>query len=166
MGAEKTLSCLQTLLQKVELAAAKRSVSYMILPTQQPIASDRLGSRFGNRLDPFTGRIAFHSGLDFEAPTGSPIHAAGGGRIKNAGWQSELGYMVEIDHGNGLMTRYAHASKLHVKTGDVVTPGQMIAAVGSTGRSTGPHLHFEILHEGRFVDPLHYLNIGNAAPNV
>lgn len=165
-GAEKTLSCLQDLLRKVEVAAATRSVNYMILPTQQPLEIPRLGSKFGNRVDPITGRVAFHSGLDFEAQTGTPIHAAGGGRVKTADWVSELGYVVEIDHGNGLLTRYAHTSKMHVKAGDLVTPGQLIAAVGSTGRSTGPHLHFEILHNGRFVDPAYYLNIGNMVPNV
>lgn len=165
-GAEKTLACLQDLLRKVELAASKRSVSYMALPTQQPVEEQRIGSRFGNRIDPFTGRVAFHSGLDFEAAPGTPIHAAGGGRVKNAGWVAELGNVIEIDHGNGLLTRYAHASKLHVRTGDLVTPGQLIAAVGSTGRSTGPHLHFEILHNNRFVDPMYYLNIGNQVPNA
>lgn len=165
-GAEKTLSCLQEILRKVESAAASRSVHYMALPTQQPLQGQKLGSKFGNRVDPFTGRVAFHSGLDFEAQTGTPIHAAGAGRVKTSGWVSELGYVVEIDHGNGLMTRYAHASKLHVKEGDLVVPGQLIAAVGSTGRSTGPHLHFEILHNGQFVDPMYYLNIGNLVPNV
>ncbi|PLK47747.1 M23 family metallopeptidase [Uliginosibacterium sp. TH139] len=165
-GAEKTLTCLQDLLRKVEAAAATRSVNYMALPTQQPLQDQRIGSRFGNRVDPFTGRIAFHSGLDFEAESGTPIHAAGGGRVKNAGWVSELGFVIEIDHGNGLLTRYAHTSKMHVKTGDLVTPGQLIAAVGTTGRSTGPHLHFEILHNGRFVDPMYYLNIGDKVPNV
>lgn len=165
-GAEKTLTCLQDLLRKVEAAAATRSVNYMVLPTRQPLDMPRLGSKFGNRVDPITGRVAFHSGLDFEAQTGTPIHAAGGGRVKTADWVSELGYVVEIDHGNGLLTRYAHTSKMHVKAGDLVVPGQLIAAVGSTGRSTGPHLHFEILHNGRFVDPAYYLNIGSVVPNV
>lgn len=158
--AERALDCLQQILSQVEEAASARNVTYMAVPTRSPIDSNDLGSAFGNRIDPFTGRVAFHSGLDFPAETGAPIHAAGGGKVRFAGWHPELGNVVEIDHGNGLMTRYAHASRLHVKTGDVVTPRQHIAAVGSTGRSTGPHLHFEVLHQGRYVDPQRYLLVG------
>lgn len=163
---EKSLVCLQNLLSKVEAAAAQRSVAYMIMPTQQPVEASRIGSVFGNRIDPINGHLAFHSGIDFDAPIGTPIRSAGGGRVKTAAWVSELGFVVEIEHGNGLMTRYAHTSKMFVKAGDVVTPGQLIAFVGSTGRSTGPHLHFEILHNGRFVDPAPYLSIGSQVPNV
>ena len=163
---EKSLACLQDLLGRVEAAASLRSVAYMVMPTQQPVDATRIGSAFGNRIDPINGHLAFHSGIDFDAPPGTPIRSAGGGRVKTAAWVSELGFVVEIEHGNGLMTRYAHTSKMYVKTGDVVTPGQLIAAVGSTGRSTGPHLHFEILHNGRFVDPVHYLNIGAQIPNA
>lgn len=158
--AEKALDCLQTILSQVEAAASARSVTYMAVPSRAPTDTSELGSAFGNRVDPINGRIAFHSGLDFPADIGSPIYAAGGGRVRFAGWHNELGNVVEVDHGNGLMTRYAHASRLLVKSGDVVTPRQQIAAVGSTGRSTGPHLHFEVLHQGRYVDPQHYLQLG------
>jgi len=163
---EKSLVCLQNLLSRVESAAAKRSVAYMVIPTQQPVDASRIGSVFGNRIDPINGHLAFHSGIDFDAPIGTPIRSAGGGKVKTAAWVSDLGFVVEIEHGNGLMTRYAHTSKMYVKAGEVVTPGQLIAAVGSTGRSTGPHLHFEILHNGRFVDPAPYLSIGAQVPNV
>ncbi|MDP5239459.1 M23 family metallopeptidase [Uliginosibacterium sp. 31-16] len=163
---EKSLVCLQELLGRVEAAASRRSVAYMAIPTQQPVDATRIGSPFGNRADPFNGHLAFHSGIDFDASTGTPIRSAGGGRVKTAAWVSDLGFVVEIEHGNGLMTRYAHTSKMYVKAGDIVTPGQLIAAVGSTGRSTGPHLHFEILHNGRFVDPMHYLSIGALQPNA
>lgn len=164
--AEKTLTCLQDLLRKVDTAASQRSVAYMVMPIQQPVEANRIGSVFGNRIDPINGNPAFHSGIDFDASIGTPIRSAGGGRVKTAAWVSELGFVVEIEHGNGLMTRYAHTSKMYVKTGDVVTPGQLIAAVGSTGRSTGPHLHFEIIHNGRFVDPAPYLSIGALVPNA
>lgn len=156
--AENTLNCLQSLVERIEQSAASRSVAFMALPNHQPVIGARLGSTFGNRIDPINGRVAFHSGLDFAVGVGTDIRAAGGGRVRFAGFQSELGNLVEIDHGNGLVSRYAHSSKLFVKQGDIVAPGQKIAAVGSTGRSTGPHLHFEILHEGSYVDPMQYLN--------
>ncbi|MEC5387933.1 M23 family metallopeptidase [Uliginosibacterium sp. H3] len=166
--AEGALSCLQSLIDRIEQSTASRSVALMALPAHKPVGSVELGSPFGNRVDPITGHIAFHPGLDFAAPMGTEILAAGGGKVRFAGFQSELGNLVEIDHGNGLVSRYAHASRLYVKEGDIVAPGQRISAVGSTGRSTGPHLHFEILHEGRYVDPMQYLTglsrDGNASP--
>jgi murein DD-endopeptidase MepM/ murein hydrolase activator NlpD len=155
--AEGALSCLQSLIDRIEQSADSRSIAFMALPNHPPMVKVELGSPFGNRVDPITGHIAFHPGLDFAAPIGTDILAAGGGRVRFAGFQSDLGNLVEIDHGNGLVSRYAHASKLYVKEGDIVAPGQRISAVGSTGRSTGPHLHFEILHEGRYVDPMQYL---------
>lgn len=158
--AERAVDCLQKILTEVENAATARSVAYMAVPTRAPVDSQELGSAFGNRTDPITGRLAFHSGLDFPADVGTPIHAAGGGKVRFAGWHNELGNVVEIEHGNGLLTRYAHASRLLVKNGEVVTPRQQIAAVGSTGRSTGPHLHFEVIHDGRYVDPQRYLQVG------
>lgn len=163
--AEASLACLKKVIEKVSLAAANRSVAYMSMPIQTPVSKALLGSSFGNRIDPFSGRIAFHAGLDYQAAPGTPIHAAGGGRIKTAGWVNELGYLVEIDHGNGLTSRYAHTSKMHVSVGDLVAPGQLIAEVGSTGRSTGPHLHFEVLHDGKYVDPAYYIEVGSLIPN-
>lgn len=138
-------------------AAALRSVALMRLPTRLPLEHAMLGSPFGNRDDPFTGRRAFHSGLDFAAGPGTAIHAAAGGTVASAGFRSDYGWVVEIDHGNGLRTRYAHASRLLVKAGDLVAPGAVIAVVGSTGRSTGPHLHFEVLRGGEATDPRRYL---------
>ena len=110
-----------------------------------------------HRQDPIANRHAFHAGLDFAAVAGTPITAAAGGKVVFAGFRSDFGWMVEIEHGNGLTTRYAHASKLLVQQGAVVTPGERIAAVGSTGRSTGPHLHFEVLRRGGALDPKQYL---------
>ena len=140
--------------------AAQQVVESMIYPSRQPVLGSRIGSRFGNRADPFNKRRAFHSGLDFPAPAGSPIYASAGGVVRYAGFRGEYGRQVEIDHGNGLVTRYSHARRLHVRSGDVVTPGQHIADIGSSGRSTGPHLHFEVLKNGRFVDPEDYLRAG------
>ena len=154
---EDELARLDQVLASIDERAAKRKLSYMIFPSRAPVSEGRRSSVFGNRYDPFTGRRAFHSGQDFAAPSGTPIRASAGGTVIVAGYHHEYGNKVEIDHGNGLVTRYAHASKLFVKEGDVVTPGQNIAAVGSTGRSTGPHLHFEILENGEFVDPVLYL---------
>ncbi|MDQ8022522.1 MAG: M23 family metallopeptidase [Moraxellaceae bacterium] len=159
------MDCLMDAFSHIQQAAATRSVAYMKFPSRAPIPEVDLGSPFGNRSDPFTGALAFHSGLDFSAASGTPIRAAGGGRVAFAGFRSDMGYMVELEHGSGLVTRYAHASRLNVRTGDVVTPGQVVAFVGSTGRSTGPHLHFEVLHEGNFVDPRHYLSLGEGARN-
>lgn len=156
---ESQINCLRRLISRMESAATQRRAALMSLPTRQPVAANRMGSPFGNRSDPFTGQIAFHSGLDFSADTGTPIHAAGGGKVSYSGWVSELGNVVEIDHGNGLVSRYAHCSRLVVKQGDVVTPGMLIAEVGSTGRSTGPHLHFEVVKNGMFVDPAQYLSL-------
>jgi murein DD-endopeptidase MepM/ murein hydrolase activator NlpD len=141
----------------VASVAAQRSLEQMRLPTRLPIAGAELTSTFGNRVDPFAHTHAFHAGLDFAARTGTPIAAAAGGVVAFAGFRHDYGWVVEIDHGNGLTTRYAHASELLVAPGQVVIPGERIAMVGSTGRSTGPHLHFEVLRAGDHVDPKRYL---------
>jgi murein DD-endopeptidase MepM/ murein hydrolase activator NlpD len=141
----------------VASAAAQQSLALMRLPTRLPIAGAELTSTFGNRVDPFAHRHAFHAGLDFAAPAGTPIAPAAGGVVAFAGFKRDFGWVVEIDHGNGLTTRYAHASALLVKPGQVVVPGDRIARVGSSGRSTGPHLHFEVLRAGDQVDPKRYL---------
>jgi murein DD-endopeptidase MepM/ murein hydrolase activator NlpD len=116
-----------------------------------------VGSGFGFRTDPITGRGALHMGLDFPADTGTPIMAAAGGVVINAETHAAYGQTVDIDHGNGLVTRYAHASKLLVKRGDLVKRGQTVANVGNTGRSTGPHLHFEVLVDGVPQNPARFL---------
>lgn len=145
------------LLTVMESRLIDQRLKKMMVPTQAPVAGAPIGSRFGWRIDPFTGRQALHTGLDFEATVGTPIVAAAGGVVVTAGPHPEYGNMVEIDHGNGLVTRYGHASRLLVKKGDLVKRGQQIALVGSTGRSTGPHLHFEVLVQGVQQDPQKFL---------
>lgn len=128
----------------------------LMVPSIKPVATN-VGSGFGFRSDPFTGRPALHAGLDFPADPGTPIYAAAGGVVITVDSHPQYGQMVEIDHGNKLVTRYAHSSKIHVKAGDIVKRGQLIADVGNTGRSTGPHLHFEVLVEGVPQDPARFL---------
>jgi murein DD-endopeptidase MepM/ murein hydrolase activator NlpD len=132
----------------------------MMVPTQQPVQAGHLGSVFGWRIDPFTGRSALHTGLDFQADPGTPILSAAGGVVVAAEQHPAYGNMVEVDHGNDLVTRYAHASRMWVKKGDLVRRGQKVAEVGSTGRSTGPHLHFEVLVQGVPQDPRKFLAAG------
>jgi murein DD-endopeptidase MepM/ murein hydrolase activator NlpD len=152
------------LLTVLESRLIEQKISKMMLPTQKPIADAPLGSPFGWRIDPFTGRSALHTGMDFQAPPGTPIRAAAGGIVVTQQLHPEYGNMVEIDHGNNLITRYAHASRVFVKQGDVVKRGQEIAAVGTTGRSTGPHLHFEVLVQGVPQDPQKFLAAGSNLP--
>lgn len=157
---ERSAKCLRQVFDHLMDQVARRNADFMAIPARRPVEQARLGSPFGNRVDPFNRRLAFHSGQDFSAPTGSSIHAAAGGRVIVSGRHPSYGNRVEIDHGNGLVTRYAHASRLLVKVGDLVLPGQEIAKVGSTGRSTGSHLHFEVLFHGDFVDPQNFLSLG------
>jgi murein DD-endopeptidase MepM/ murein hydrolase activator NlpD len=142
----------------LEAKLLQRSVLKDTLPNRSPIAAAFNSSSYGWRLDPFNGHKAFHEGLDFTADTGTPIYAAAGGIVAAAGQTPDYGKIVKIDHGSGLETRYAHASKLLVKAGDRVEKGQKVAEVGSTGRSTGPHLHYEIRLNGNALDPKKYLS--------
>ncbi|MEO6409927.1 MAG: M23 family metallopeptidase [Burkholderiaceae bacterium] len=151
------LARLEGQIGEVAAAASQRHVDAMRMPTRWPVRNAEMSSPFGNRSDPFSQRHAFHAGLDFAAEYGTPILAAAGGRVAFAGFRSDYGWMVEIVHGNGLATRYAHASRLLVNPGAVVVPGERIAQVGSTGRSTGAHLHFEVLRDGAQIDPKRYL---------
>jgi murein DD-endopeptidase MepM/ murein hydrolase activator NlpD len=144
----------------VESDLMLRSVMSRLLPSAQPLEAGAVGSRFGWRIDPFSGRSALHEGMDFNAPSGTPIVAAGAGMVVFAGWHHGYGNQVDIDHGGGLITRYAHASKLLVREGDIVRQGQRISEVGSTGRSTGAHLHFEVRVNDEAKDPLNYLRTG------
>lgn len=138
--------------------AARDAVN--LAPIFKPVTTARLSSTFGNRRDPFTGRRAFHSGIDFPVPTGTIVISAGEGRVIFAGKRSGYGNVVEISHGAGLITRYAHLSAFLVKEGQTVHAGTPIAKAGSTGRSTGPHLHFEVRREDKAVDPAAFLNAG------
>ena len=158
--------------QRVDLMTLMESrlfdqkIKKLMLPTQQPVVGGMLGSSFGWRIDPVNGQSALHTGLDFPAGNGTPILAAAGGVVVAQEYHSAYGNMVEIDHGNDLVTRYAHASKVLIKKGDLVKRGQKIAEVGSTGRSTGSHLHFEVLVQGVFQDPQKFLMAGQNLPTV
>jgi murein DD-endopeptidase MepM/ murein hydrolase activator NlpD len=132
-----------------------------LVPYRKPVVGEvEFTSGFGVRSDPFLGRPAMHTGLDFRAATGDPVRATANGKVVSSGWMGGYGRMVEIDHGNGLSTRYGHLSEIHVKVGDVIKIGQVIGAVGSTGRSTGPHLHYETRIDGEAVDPQKFLRAG------
>ena len=133
------------------------------IPQVIPAAGRHITSGFGYRSDPFAGSAAFHAGIDFKGPTGAPIYSAAKGRVAFVGRRPGYGNCVDIDHGNGLRTRYAHMSAFRAKVGQTVMAGQPIGAVGSTGRSTGPHLHFEVRLHGRPVNPRPFLEV---APNV
>ncbi len=127
------------------------------IPLIAPISSGYLSSRFGPRLDPFTKRVEMHQGLDMRADTGSPVYASASGIVRAAGRQSGYGLVVIIDHENGLESRYAHAGSLNVREGDTVRRGQLIARVGSSGRVTAPHLHYEVRQFGQPLDPVRFL---------
>jgi murein DD-endopeptidase MepM/ murein hydrolase activator NlpD len=156
----KTLDDRADYLAMVESEMLMQTVRTKVLPTNHPLNDGFMGSRFGARSDPFTGRSAMHEGIDFNAVSGTPILAAGGGQVITAGPHTSYGNHVDVDHGSGVVTRYAHASKLLVKEGDIVRQGQKIAEVGSTGRSTGAHLHFEVRVDEVAQDPLKFLQSG------
>jgi murein DD-endopeptidase MepM/ murein hydrolase activator NlpD len=130
------------------------------VPLRTPAPGKGLSSGFGARVDPFLGRPAFHAGLDFEGEPGEPVRATAAGRVVAAGWSGGYGNRVEIDHGGGLTTRYGHLSTVSVREGEEVRIGSTLGRVGSTGRSTGPHLHYETRVDGEAVDPLRFLNAG------
>jgi murein DD-endopeptidase MepM/ murein hydrolase activator NlpD len=130
------------------------------LPFANPAPGRQITSLFGNRIDPFFGKLAMHPGIDFREKPGTHVDATGAGVVTYAGPMGGYGIMVEIDHGNGISTRYGHLSKVLVKKGDKVKEGDLIALSGSTGRSTGPHLHYEVRRNNQAVDPLRFLNAG------
>jgi len=146
----------------VESRLLEGRLTQLLVPSSRPVDGP-VGSGFGFRTDPFTGRGALHMGLDFPADIGTPILAAAGGVVVNTETHPAYGLMVEVDHGNSLVTRYAHASKIQVKNGDLVKRGQTIALVGNTGRSTGPHLHFEVHVDRVPQNPARFL-AGRATP--
>ncbi|MDP2879220.1 MAG: M23 family metallopeptidase [Sulfuricella sp.] len=141
-----------------EAMLVQQQAKKVAIPSTRPVTTGWYSSNYGYRIDPFTGQKAFHEGVDFMADSGTAIHAAGGGIVVYADTYAGYGNMIEIDHGNGLISRYAHASKVLAKVGDVVMKGQKIGEVGNTGRSTGPHLHFEVRHRGAPQNPEHYLH--------
>lgn len=150
------LSVLESMLFEKELEQKSQ-------PTTRP-AEGYVTSGFGYRMHPVYGGRAHHNGIDFDANIGDPVRSAGNGLVKYAGWKSGFGNVVEIDHQNGYVTVYGHNSAFTVKEGDVVRAGQVIAKAGSTGRSTGPHVHFEVHKEGRPINPQAFLNQAKAAP--
>jgi murein DD-endopeptidase MepM/ murein hydrolase activator NlpD len=152
-------------MQVLDMALTRRRADLARLPTSMPVTDyPYLSSSYGWRLHPVTGRYTRHDGLDFAAPRGTPILAAAGGVVVAAGPDAGYGKRVEVDHGDGLMSRYAHASEVLVKVGDLVERGQLIARVGSSGVSTGPHLHFEVRLAGQALDPRLFLGRPPTAP--
>lgn len=130
------------------------------MPIHNPVPGQPVTSSFGVRRDPFIKRPAMHAGIDFRATTGTPIRSGGTGIVVKAGWNGGYGRMVEIDHGHGLTTRYAHMSRIRVAEGQKVETGDIVGETGSSGRSTGPHLHYEVRRNGNAVDPLRFLKAG------
>ncbi|NEJ73700.1 peptidoglycan DD-metalloendopeptidase family protein [Rhizobium phaseoli] len=130
------------------------------LPFRNPAIGKDVTSPFGNRRDPFLGRLALHSGIDFRFSPGEKIRPSAPGKVISAGWTGGYGNMVEVDHGNGISTRYGHMSQVLVKVGDTVDRNDVIGLAGSTGRSTGTHLHYEVRQDGHAVDPVYFMNAG------
>ncbi len=148
----------QARLAALESLLLDRKLSAAVTPSAWPADGGWISSGFGERMDPFTGHQSIHEGVDIAARFGSPIYATGDGIVNWAGDKTGYGLVVEVTHESGLATRYAHASAVLVKEGDRVSKGQQIARVGTTGRSTGPHLHFEVLRNGQAINPAPYLH--------
>ena len=141
----------------LEAQLFEQAVKKKAMPTMMPVSAPFNASGFGYRIDPFSGQQAMHEGIDFITDTGTPVVAAAGGVVQFAGFHPQYGNMIDIDHGNDLVTRYAHLSKVLVKEGDVLQRGRRIADSGNTGRSTGPHLHFEVRFRGAPQNPSKFL---------
>jgi murein DD-endopeptidase MepM/ murein hydrolase activator NlpD len=141
----------------LEAQMFEQAVKKKAMPTILPVSSPYNASSFGYRIDPFTGQQAMHEGVDFITDIGTPVVAAAGGVVQFAGFHPQYGNMIDIDHGNDLVTRYAHLSKVLVKEGDLLQRGRRIAESGTTGRSTGPHLHFEVRFRGAAQNPTKFL---------
>ena len=148
----------ETRLNVLEQLLLDRRVDNELLPKGYPVAGGYIGSGYGTRTDPISGGVEHHLGIDFDAPSGTAIHAVADGVVTFVGQRNGYGNVVEIDHGNGYMTRYAHNRKNVVRVGERVHAGQIIARVGETGRATGPHCHFEVWLNGRAVNPIAYVN--------
>jgi hypothetical protein len=157
----RTIEDRELKLSMLEDLIMNRELQKEIRPSGYPVKGGWISSPYGKRKDPFTGRVSFHPGVDIPARKGAPIMAAASGIVSFSGVRHGYGNVVEIRHGNGFATRYAHCSKRLVKAGDTVSKGQIVALVGSTGRSTGPHLHFEVSQNGVRVNPTQYLRAVN-----
>jgi murein DD-endopeptidase MepM/ murein hydrolase activator NlpD len=147
----------------IESRLLEKRLASLMVPNSRPVDGP-VGSGFGFRTDPFSGRAALHTGLDFPSDVGTSINAAAGGVVLLTEFHPQYGNVIELDHGKGLVTRYAHTSKVLVKAGDIVRRGQLIGLVGTSGRSTGPHLHFEVLVDGVPQNPAKFLALGNGVP--
>jgi len=144
-------------MEVLESLLANRKIQKEVYLAGRPVKKGWMSSRFGRRTDPFTGRLAWHEGIDFAGKEGADIVSVGSGVVTWAGPRYGYGNMVEINHGGGYTTRYGHAEEVLVKVGDIVKKGQIVAHMGSTGRSTGPHVHFEVRLNGKAVDPARYV---------
>lgn len=148
-------------LDTLEALLANRKIQRDVFLAGRPIKKGWMSSRYGRRTDPFNGQVAWHSGVDFAGKLGSDVVAVAAGVVTWSGERHGYGHMVEINHGNGFSTRYAHNTDNMVSVGDVVKKGQVVALMGSSGRSTGPHVHFEVYKHGRAVDPAAYIHRTN-----
>ncbi|WP_414901526.1 M23 family metallopeptidase [Rhizobium cremeum] len=161
--APRTAEAFNTSLNELDAALSRLEnvrATAIRMPFANPAPGREITSRFGNRPDPFFGGLAMHAGIDFRSPVGGEIHATGSGKVVNAGPSGGYGNMVEIDHGLGFSTRFGHMSKILVKVGDEISAGDVIGYSGNTGRSTGPHIHYEVRRNGEAVDPMQFLNAG------
>lgn len=155
---EEQLDDRQQQLEILEGLLVDRQIQADVFLAGRPVEQGWISSRFGRRTDPFTGKLAWHQGVDFSSKIGSDVHTVAAGVVTWSAQRSGYGLMVEINHGNGYITRYGHADQLLVEVGEIVKKGQTVALVGNTGRSTGPHVHFEVFKNGRVVDPASYIN--------
>ena len=151
-------------LSVLESLLFNRQLDMNSVPGREPIANSYITSGFGGRADPFNGGAANHKGIDFHASVGDPVLAVADGVVSYAGVRGGYGNVVEVDHGNGYVTRYAHNSRLTVKPGDLVRAGEQVAKAGSTGRSTGAHVHFEVWKDGRVMNPRKFLGDNSNTP--
>ncbi len=148
-------------LTALESQLMERRIKTVLLPTITPIAANHIGSTFGRRVDPIAGVGAMHEGIDFVADQGTPVFASAGGVVVTAEYHPQYGNMIEVDHGNDFSSVYAHLSKMSIKAGLLIKRGQLIGASGNTGRSTGPHLHFEVRFRGVAQNPDRFLQMGS-----
>ncbi|MBU0656663.1 MAG: M23 family metallopeptidase [Gammaproteobacteria bacterium] len=156
-SAETTLDRQRGALRTLEQILEGLTLEDEVLPSGRPVHSGYISSEFGFRRDPFNGRRKMHKGVDYAGPTGTDIYSVGGGVVSFVGQKSGYGNVVEVDHGDGLISRYAHLSAAIAKEGQIVKKGDLVASMGSTGRSTGPHLHLEVLKAGVQINPRDYL---------
>ncbi len=156
-GVARSIRALERELKIMESLLRDKEYRQAIAPTGRPVTWGWMSSKYGERLDPISGKKAWHAGVDFAGKNGSDVVAVGGGVVTYAGKRYGYGKMVEIAHGDGYVTRYGHHQEVLVALGDVVKPGQVIGLMGSSGRSTGPHVHLEVLKNGRHVDPSKYV---------